>query len=97
MKKRILFLVLAVLLVLSLTTALAPPAYAAEDYNGVYVSEWWGDFGIHNYMGNLLVAYRGSGGDVVIPDGVEVIYASAFEDNTDITSVTIPNSVTDIR
>ncbi|MCQ2483757.1 MAG: leucine-rich repeat domain-containing protein [Clostridia bacterium] len=49
------------------------------------------EFDIKN---GVLYAYNGNGGDVVIPDGVTEI-RSAFQD-TSITSVTIPNSVTKI-
>lgn len=49
--------------------------------------------------GNELLKYKGKGGDVVIPDGVEKI-ASAFHDNTkafkgrdDVLSVTLPKSL----
>lgn len=79
------------LLALSLATALAPPAFAAEDDDG---EEWWvwrGDFGIYD---NHVVAYRGSGGDITIPNGVTAIFDRAFQNNTSITSITIPNSVT---
>jgi hypothetical protein len=50
------------------------------------------DFDIDN---GVLIAYRGSGGNVTIPDGVTEIGMSAFE-NSNISSVTIPESVTKI-
>ena len=40
--------------------------------------------------------YTGSGGDVVIPNGVNWIQGGTFENCTSITSVTIPDSVTNI-
>jgi len=50
-----------------------------------------------------LTEYHGPGGDVVIPDGVTAIaynrstMKGAFEGRSDITSITIPNSVINIR
>ena len=46
-------------------------------------------------VGTELVQYYGPGGDVVIPDGVTDLYA-CFQGCTDITSVAIPDSVTNI-
>ncbi|MCD8118827.1 MAG: leucine-rich repeat domain-containing protein [Lachnospiraceae bacterium] len=43
----------------------------------------------------LLIKYNGTDADVVIPDGVKGIYG-AFDDNENLTSVTIPESVTQI-
>ncbi len=44
-----------------------------------------------------LICYPSASGDVVIPDNVEIIGASAFEACSSITSITIPNSVTAIE
>lgn len=92
MKKRLLSLALAALLCLGLTI----PAFASGNHN--YVDEWWGDFGI-SYFSALdqiqVVAYRGPGGDIVIPDGITNI-SGAFQNNTDITSVTLPDSLEQI-
>lgn len=102
MKKRILSLALAVLMTLLLASTLAIPAFAREDYNGRWVDEWIGDFDVFYNLsindGRLgLNAYRGSGGNIVIPDGVEYMSSKVFKDNTDIISVVIPNSVTEIK
>ena len=43
-----------------------------------------------------ITAYTGSGGDVVIPNGVTTIGKGIFQFNTSITSVVIPDSVTTI-
>lgn len=47
--------------------------------------------------GNTLVEYTGSGGDVVIPDGITTIGEKAFLQKEDITSITLPSSVTRIE
>jgi len=52
-----------------------------------------GDFAIAN---GVLVWYKGPGGDVVIPREVTAIGEKAFENCTNLTSVTIPDSVTTI-
>ena len=43
-----------------------------------------------------ITGYKGSGGDVVIPNGVTTIGKGIFQFNTSITSVVIPDSVTTI-
>ena len=43
--------------------------------------------------GSTLVKYRGSEKNVTIPDTVEVIGKSAFEDNKSVELVVLPNSV----
>ncbi|MBQ3188599.1 MAG: leucine-rich repeat domain-containing protein [Bacteroidaceae bacterium] len=51
------------------------------------------------YKDGWLLAYKGDGfiGDIVIADGTRAIGPMAFGDNTSLTSVTIPNSVTIIE
>ena len=44
----------------------------------------------------ILLAYRGMGGDVVIPSGVKTIGAECFKGNPAITNVSIPEGVTRI-
>ena len=44
----------------------------------------------------VLTEYNGPGGDVVIPDGVIEIPREVFNGNKDITSLVIPDSVTDL-
>lgn len=53
-----------------------------------------GDFSIDS--NNVLTKYNGPGGHVTIPEGVTAIGNYAFQDRTDITGVTIPNTVTTI-
>ena len=48
------------------------------------------DFEIEN---GVLTRYKGSGGDVVIPDGVTEIGSNAFKNCFTVTSVTIPESI----
>lgn len=44
----------------------------------------------------MLLAYRGAGGNVVIPDGVKSIGAECFQGNTAVSQVMIPEGVTNI-
>ena len=44
----------------------------------------------------ILLAYRGTGGEVVIPDGVKTIGAECFKGNSTISQITIPEGVTEI-
>lgn len=43
-----------------------------------------------------LIEYNGNDSDVIVPDGVTVIYRSAFWKNKNLKSIKIPNSVKDI-
>ena len=52
-----------------------------------------GDFQIED---DILVAYFGEGGEVVIPEGVTAIGTSAFQNCTTLTKVTMPDSVVSI-
>ncbi|MFT3984695.1 MAG: leucine-rich repeat domain-containing protein, partial [Lachnospiraceae bacterium] len=44
----------------------------------------------------ILLAYKGEGGNISIPEGIKTIGAGCFSGNTSITGVSIPNSVTTI-
>ena len=68
---------------------------AAAFANTPWLSEWRqngsGDFLI---VGDgILLAYKGSGNVVSVPDGVKRIGAEAFKDHTEINKVVLPNSV----
>lgn len=43
-----------------------------------------------------LIEYNGNDSDVIVPDGVTVIYYSAFGENKNLKSIKIPNSVKDL-
>ncbi len=47
-------------------------------------------------IGDMLYAYRGKDSTVTVPDGVRIINTSAFEWNTDVASLTLPDSVEEI-
>ena len=90
MKKRILSMLLAVLMVVGMLSAMRLTASAAEK-----------EYEFDSTTGTI-EAYLGDGGDVEIPasiDGVEVqiIGADAFSGNSFVTSVTIPSTVTSIN
>lgn len=79
-RKRLLgvLLVIAALIIMTLPVSEADAASSASDF----VME-----------GSTLVKYRGTEKNVSVPDTVEVIGESAFEDKTGIELVVIPNSV----
>jgi len=52
-----------------------------------------GDFLI---SGGVLVAYRGSSADVIVPEGVRIIAGGAFEDHSEIKTVVLPESLQNI-
>ncbi|MCM1058171.1 MAG: leucine-rich repeat domain-containing protein [Firmicutes bacterium] len=84
-KRKTLFGVLLIavaLVIMTLPVSEADAATAASDF----VME-----------GSTLVRYRGTEKNVSVPDTVEVIGKSAFEDNTNIELVVIPNSVVRIE
>ena len=83
MKKRLVSITLVVAMAVMLLqgAAFGRTVYAA------------GDFTIKN---GVLTKYNGSGGDVVIPEGVTSISDFAFGLNSTMTSVTIPKTVTAI-
>ena len=75
-------LLLALALVAAMLSSFMPAAYAAND----------GLTGANIVDGQLL-GYYGDGGDIVIPNTVTVIAPEAFKGNDNVTSVTIPGSV----
>lgn len=80
LNKSILFM-----LIISMLLCICPAAYAAND----------GLIGANIQDGQLL-GYYGNGGDIVIPDTVTMIAPEAFKGNDNVTSVTIPGSVSAI-
>ena len=62
-----------------------------------WIEQWKGSAGEgSNFLivgDGILLAYRGQGGDVTIPESVKTIGAEAFKGRTNINSVTIPGSV----
>lgn len=86
------FLTLAVAAALAAGMFTLPAAALPREGMAAAASDQTGDFDIEN---GVLVSYNGTGGDIVIPVNATSIGAQAFE-GTSITSVSIPNSVTEI-
>ncbi|MGN1137205.1 MAG: hypothetical protein ACI4SF_13415 [Oscillospiraceae bacterium] len=83
--KRIICIILAAVL----TAAVAIPALADEK-----MVEIPSCFGYTRKNGvYTITGYYGDETRVVIPEGVEVIGSSAFEDDYDLTEVVLPNSI----
>ncbi len=79
----------------STVTYIAPKAFA----NTLWLESWLNGSGEDDYLivGNgILLAYRGEGGHLEIPDTVKRIAPEAFAGNRTIYSVTIPDSVIEI-
>lgn len=79
----------------STVTYIAPKAFA----NTLWLESWLNGDGEEDYLivGNgILLAYRGEGGHLEIPDTVKRIAPEAFAGNRTIYSVTIPDSVIEI-
>lgn len=75
-------LIIAALIIMQLPVSEADAATSASDFK---------------MEGTTLVKYRGTETDVSIPNTVEVIAESAFDENADITRVVVPDSVTKIE
>lgn len=71
-----------------------PKAFDYSAYYAAFMSgALEGDFLI---SGPALLAYKGSDEEIVIPDGVKIIAAQAFKDNTSVKSVTFPESLVSV-
>jgi hypothetical protein len=81
--KKVICGLLAICMIVTGITIIPQTVQAADD-----------DFVIED---GVLTKYNGSGGDVVIPDGVTSIGMSAFSYCSKLTKVTIPDSVTSIE
>ena len=82
-----------------LTNITIPESITSVAENAFYnKSVWWENLpdGVV-YIGKVLYSYKGNvSGHVVVKDGVVSITKKAFGGNTDITGITIPESVTNI-
>lgn len=83
-------------------TALAEitaPDYIAELAPDAFANTKWMTGSKEEFLtlGKMLVAYRGKGGEVEVPEGVRVINNAAFEMDNAVTVVRLPDSVEEIR
>lgn len=83
-------------------TALAKitaPDYIAELAPDAFANTKWMTGSKEEFLtlGKMLIAYRGKGGEVEVPDGIRVINNSAFEMDNAVTVVRLPGSVEEIR
>lgn len=79
----------------SSVTYIAPKAFAES----MWLNSWLAGSGSDEYLivGNgILLAYRGEGGNLILPDTVKRIAPEAFAGNQTIVSVTLPDSVIEI-
>lgn len=81
--KKTLSKALSLVLALAMCLTMAVPAFAAKP-----------EFEID---GTTLNKYNGPGGDVTVPSGVTTLSANAFRNNKNVTSVTLPDTVTSIN
>ena len=84
MKKKLISFILTVVMIASMIPAGVLPAYAESS-----------DFVIDE--NGVLTAYNGSGGDVVVPDGIVSIGEGVFANRSDLTGIELPDSVISIR
>ena len=86
---------LSLLLALALCLGMASPAlaYDVDSILDPYYEFRGQDFVIRD---GVLEKYIGDGGDVVIPDTVKSIRGFAFENCTNVTSVTLPSSLEEV-
>lgn len=64
-----------------------------------YLTDWQMTDDSDNYLivgDNILLSYKGEGGNITIPEGVKMIAPGCFLGNTSITGVSIPGSVVTI-
>lgn len=83
-------------------TALAEikaPDYLAELAPDAFSNTKWMTGSREDFLtlGKMLIAYRGKGGEVEVPEGIRVINEAAFEMNNAVTVVRLPDSVEEIR
>lgn len=79
----------------STVTYIAPKAFEQS----LWLKGWLNGTGAEEYLvvGNgILLAYRGNGGDLVLPDTVKRIAPEVFAGNEKITSVQLPDSLIEI-
>lgn len=80
----------------ALTDVTVPASVTVIDAYAFCATPWQTSMGDFPVVNGFLLAYQGTGGDVVIPDGVTTITEEAFSYLDEVTAVTIPGSVTAI-
>ena len=80
----------------ALSDVTVPQSLTAVSGRAFADTPWVTTLGEFAILAGVLLKYNGSGGAVTVPDGVKVIDAAAFQ-RVPVTSVTIPEGVTEIR
>lgn len=79
-------------------TKVTLPSSVSDIHEKAFVNTpWYDGLGEFPVVNGILMEYRGAGGDVTIPNHIKSIAMNAFFGREDVTAVTIPESVEEIK